>query len=283
MDSLLSSLLQFERRLKTDETMRLTEEEMDGVVKRISESAQRRTGDRRKIGLVPVHTYVHQATKALIPGTSPCIAVPAFASHWGIVVGEGNHQKLFHLVFVDDMDGDGSSSAVENQKIRFHMWEPFKPPPDIKHVGNTHYSIEELEALGDAMIHEFGSYHKVFWNCQAFAKCYLRVVTGDIAAKFDDWTSADTSRLFLCAFLVGAPFATTNKFRENSRSEKLVKQIESIPANLSAAERSGRAIEAMYRHLRQDPSWGAEHGQLSDTTGTPAFLERVITLLFGKK
>jgi hypothetical protein len=89
--------------------------------------------------------------------------------------------------------------------------------------------------------------------------------------------------LFLCAFLVGAPFATTNKVKENRRTEKLVKQIESIPAGLSTQERSGRAIKAMYDALRQDPSWGAEHGQLSDTTDKPEFLERLMILLFGKK
>ena len=132
------------------------------------------------------------------------------------------------------------------------------------------------------MIREFGSYHKVFWNCQTFAKCYLRVVTGKIEAKFDDWTLADTSRLFLCAFLVGASFATTNKVNEKRRAEKLVKRIESIPAGLSAADRSAEAIEAMYAELKSDPSWGAEHGQLLDTTEKPGFLERLITL-FGRK
>ena len=57
--------------------------------------------------------------------------------------------------------------------------------------------------------------------------------------------------------------------------EKLVKQIESIPTGLSAVDRSGRAIKAMYAALRQDPSWGAEHGQLLDTE----FLGRLMILL----
>ena len=39
----------------------------------------------------------------------------------------------------------------------------------------------------------------------------MRVITGKVQANFDDWTSADTSRLFLSAFVVGAPFAATNK------------------------------------------------------------------------
>ena len=283
MNSLLSSLLHFERELKEDMTMRLTDQEMEAVVERVVDSAPSRTGTPTGIALVPVHTYVHQVTKASIPGTSPSIVVPAFASHWGIVVGEANDQKLFHLLFVDDIEVDVSGSNVENQNIRFHVTNLYKPLPNAKHVGHTYYNTDELEALGNAMIREFGSYHKVFWNCQAFAKCYLRVITGKVEAKFDDWTSADTSRLFLCAFLVGAPFATTNKVNENSRAEKLVKRIESIPASLSATDRSGQAIEAMYAELRQDPSWGAEHGQLSDTTDKPGFLESLMILLFGKK
>ena len=115
------------------------------------------------------------------------------------------------------------------------------------------------------MISEFGSYHKVFWNCQTFAKCYSRVVTGKTEATFDDWTLVDTSRLFLCAFLVGALFATINRVHEKRRAEKLVKQIESIPASLSMEGRSAKPIEGMYAELELDLSSGAEHGQVLDT------------------
>lgn len=80
--------MHFERELKKDETMRLTDEEMDVVVERVIDSASSRIGDATSVALVPVHTYVHQLTKTPIPGTSPTIVVPAFASHWGIVVGD---------------------------------------------------------------------------------------------------------------------------------------------------------------------------------------------------
>jgi hypothetical protein len=73
------------------------------------------------------------------------------------------------------------------------------------------------------------------------------------------------------------------KSREKSRSEELVQQIESIPANISVVERSGRAIRAMYTQLKQDPSWGEDHGQLPDASEQPGFLDKVITLLSGKK
>ena len=47
------------------------------------------------------------------------------------------------------------------------------------------------------------------------AAMYLRVIAGDHEVNLSNWTSADTSRLFLCAFLVGTPFATTIKVKEN--------------------------------------------------------------------
>ena len=45
------------------------------------------------------------------------------------------------------------------------------------------------------MINVFGDYHRVFWNCQTFAKCFLSVICQDGAASFDSWTLADKSNL----------------------------------------------------------------------------------------
>jgi hypothetical protein len=44
-------------------------------------------------------------------------------------------------------------------------------------VGTTIFNADELRDIGARMIDEFGDYHRVFWNCQTFAKCYLRVIT----------------------------------------------------------------------------------------------------------
>lgn len=88
--------------------------------------------------------------EAPIPGTSPSIIVPAFASRWGIVVGEVDNQKVFHLLFIYDAEVDASDSTVENQNIRFHVTNLYKPLQNAKHVDHTHYSNHELEALGKA-------------------------------------------------------------------------------------------------------------------------------------
>ena len=262
--------------------MEITNEEADAVVERVADAAGVGTNEGTRVALVPVHTYIHQLDKAASPWGGPAIIVPPFACQWGIVVGPPESQRLFHLLFVEDVGREAKNSNVENRFIRFHDTSLHRPFENTKYVGQTCYNTDQLNALGKAMIREFGNYHKVFWNCQTFAKCYLRVITGDHKAKFDNWTSADTTRLFLCAFLVGTPFTTTSKVKEKVESGRLIRKIESIPENLPAEDKSAEAIAAIYEALRQDPSWGKELGKLEDTTSREGFLDRVLRLLFGR-
>jgi hypothetical protein len=237
------------------------------------------TNEPSRVGFAPVYTYPRQLDKNPKAWPSSAIVVPPFACHWGIVVGPPERQRLFHLLFVK---GDTNSSIAANKHIRFHDTKLQRPLANTKYVGQTCYSTDQLDALGEAMIREFGNYQKVFWNCQSFAKCYLRVITGDHQADFGNWTSADTSRLFLCAFLVGTPFATTNKVNENVIAQRLVKKIESIPDHLMTDNKSAQAIAAIYEALKEDPLWGSEIGKLEDTSDRPGFFDRLLKLLVGK-
>ena len=284
MEALLARLTKMERHLKSDAKMRISEEEATNVVKHFIQSAEVRdiiTQNTSEVSVVPVHTYVHQLSKDPGCGTSTSIVIPSFASHWGVVVGPPNEQMLFHLVFAESDHSERKSSTVPNSKIRFHATEMLKPVPNAKHVGVTRYSTDELRKLGKAMINAFGNYHRIFWNCQTFAKCYLRVITGDIQADFADWTAGDTTRLFMCAFLIGAPFATTTKIKERTRTQELVKQFDDIPPAGDLWERSDFAISAVYDALKNDPSWG-EGVELADETHQPGFVEKVFRLLFKK-
>jgi hypothetical protein len=285
MESLLNTVADFEQSLKKDNTMRISEEEANKVVVRFTESPEPQIKDilargKASVSLAPVKTYVQQLDKAPIPGISSKIVVPAFASHWGIVVGE-SRQWLMHLVFVGDTEGEQGTSVVDESLIDFNITTLRKPLEGTKHVGETPYRIEELRTLGEEMIKAFGDYHRVFWNCQTFAKCYLRVITGKEHIPFTEWTSADTSRLFLCAFLVGTPLATTCKLVENARTEKLMERFENIPDILNSRERSERAISAMHNAIVQDPSWGEEIGNLAeDDVDEDGFLNKLIKYLF---
>lgn len=285
MESLQPCLTSFRRKLKEFGEMEVTKDEADAIVQRIVDFAGVGTNAPTGVALSPVHTYVHQVHKDPTVLSSSAIAVPPFACHWGIVVGppKPESQRLFHLVFVEDQESEGHNSTVKNSRITFHDNPLYKPLLAAKYIGQTRYNTDQLRELGKAMIREFGNYHKVFWNCQIFAKCYLRVITGDHEADFDSWTSADTSRLFLCAFLVGTPFATTNKVKENVQAERLIKKIESIPEHLTTDDKSGQAISAIYEALKQDPSWGSEFGKLEDTSHRPGFWDQLLKILFRKE
>jgi len=123
---------------------------------------------------------------------------------------------LYHLVLKFQ---DGSRTVG----FHFRGVEPndhFIKGAVVKSVGTTLYSERELYNIGLAMIKEFGNYHKVFWNCQVFAKCYLRVVTGN-ATSFEHLTSADTTNLFLCAFILTSPIGTAKIVKQRSKETRL--------------------------------------------------------------
>jgi len=212
------------------------------------------------------------------------LSLPPFACHWGVVVTypivtQPNRQILYHLVFAPP-NHNIKPFAIDNSCIQFRENPISTPLENMRHVGMTRYSRDELVILGDTMIKEFGNYHRLFWNCQTFAKCFLRVITGDINADFSEWTSADASRLFLCAFLVGVPLSTTTKIKEQARIEKLLKRFEQIPDGLDVEGRSNLAISAIYTALANNPSWGEAMAPVPDEPNNPRFLDRLFEYLF---
>lgn len=143
--------------------------------------AQRRLPDQalaasssHAIRLAPVRTYASSG-KTLTSGTFPGVAVPAFASHWGVVVG----RTLYHLNFQNPLDIELVSGDLsrEGKPIKF-TYGPAEPDK-IKAsqiVGETRYDHETLISIGEALIEAFGSYHRLFWNCQVFADCFLYLI-----------------------------------------------------------------------------------------------------------
>jgi hypothetical protein len=266
--------------------MRISEQEADTIVNRCIQSIAVRNIITRQpvsVSLAPVHTYVHQIGKKIGVGDKS-ILVPPFACHWGIVVThpivtQPNRQILYHLVFAPP-NHDNKPFTVDNAHIQFRENPISTPLENMRHVGMTRYTRDELVILGDSMIKEFGNYHRLFWNCQTFAKCFLRVITGDINADFSEWTSADASRLFLCAFLVGVPLSTTTKIKEQARIEKLLEQFEQIPDGLDAEDRSNLAISAIYNVLANNPFWGEDMTPVPDESNSPRFLDRLFGYLF---
>ena len=180
------------------------------------------------IRLAPVRTYI-QDGKSFASGVFPGVVAPAFASHWGVLVG----RTLYHLVFQNSADANLalSDSSQEGKPIKLACVLTSKNKiSETPIIGETNYDHETLITVGEALIDAFGNYHRLFWNCQVFADCFLYLITnGKSFPKYccrcwltdGRWTSADASQLFLCAFLITLPVATTLRVKENSRKRRL--------------------------------------------------------------
>jgi len=189
-----------------------------------------------------VKSYVAKAgTKASTFGK---VVVPAFAVHWGVVVGP----TIYHLVFQNNadvaLDSDDLSRRGRPIEFTFYRWkhDTAKPLKDFPVVGYTQYNHQQLCDIGDQLIRAFGDYHRLFWNCQVFAKCFLRLITG--GQEFDkcahtirksDYrlTSADATHLFLCGVIVTAPAATTLKITHEKRRKRVEASIQEFMCQIN--------------------------------------------------
>jgi hypothetical protein len=173
----------------------------------------------KPILLLPVSTYVVEAKDPDAGAAYVSAKQPPFASHWGIFIGTLGDaiSMIMHLVLRTTNAGE--------RYVAFHLRlvdddDPFIKIGATKMIGETKYSVEQLVRIGKRMIREFGNYHVLFWNCQIYAQCYLRVIT-DNDATFDQWTSADVTNLFLCALVIPAPFTTSWRLKRRIKERNL--------------------------------------------------------------
>ena len=112
MESLLSSLASLDRKFKEHESMNMTDEEANVAVRRVGDAAGVGRNPPTEVAMSPVHTYVHQLDKTPKDWSTSNV-VPAFACHWGIVVGPPDSQRIFHLLFVDDVGREAETSKFD--------------------------------------------------------------------------------------------------------------------------------------------------------------------------
>ena len=210
------------RTLATEQAIAIAE---DGSILE-SVQPQLPSAPEQTVSLSRVHTYVytHELSKAI--GTQR-IVFPSFASHWAILVTDKGYElkypRAYHLTFKDPAAALIKPPVDASREIVF-MMNPLKNFPEgAKEVGTTRFSHAQLMEIGDAMIKAFGSYHRVFWNCQHFARLYLHVITNG-KGQFEEWTLGQTTNLFLCAFLITAPVATTNKTLETQKARQIMEE-----------------------------------------------------------
>jgi hypothetical protein len=55
--------------------------------------------------------------------------------------------------------------------------------------------VNTLSDLGKALVDSFGDYHRVFWNCQIFAKIFLKKICSTSDTDFLHLTSSEVIQL----------------------------------------------------------------------------------------
>jgi len=87
----------------------------------------------------------------------------------------------------------------------------------------------------------------------------------------------------MCAFIVGAPIATTGRVKGKAKEGELMKAFfDSLPTDKDVVEQSEYVISAIYNAVKTDRRWCVDAELLSDETGTPGFLERWFGHLFSR-
>jgi hypothetical protein len=196
------------------------------------------------VKILAVSTYVNNIKEPDAGFAYVAAKQPPFASHWGIVIGDPNREALLmHLLL--HRDKQTGQRVVKFHSTQVDEQSDFIISASVKHVGHTFYEVFDLMRIGREMIDAFGSYHLVFWNCQTFAKCYLRVITGSDSA-FTHWTSADVTNLFLCALVVPMPIASTSRSREKSKMRQL-QNVGMQAATGNRVDQSDNSKEALFK------------------------------------
>jgi hypothetical protein len=151
-------------------------------------------GPVQNVSIGRVSTYIYRTEMSKVDGNQR-IVFPTFASHWAVIVCEPQAPTKnaigYHLTFHDAAAAQLSPPANVTREIQFSAMILKKTPEEMKEVGTTRFGHSDLIDIGEAMVKAFGSYHRVFWNCQHFARLYLSVIT-DGKSKFDEWTLSQT-------------------------------------------------------------------------------------------
>jgi hypothetical protein len=277
--------------LNQTSSLEITDERAQEIIKTIlSKHREAVDGTLGPINLFSVSSYVTQAKRGL-PGFSNLVPnLPPFAAHWGIVVGDPvkveRNAYLLHLVLEED---DAGCHRMEFAMMNVGSESNAIKGGEVKQVGHTRFNIDELTRIGGEMIKAFGNYHLVFWNCQMFAKCYLRVITGSDAA-FSHWTSADVTNLFLCAFVIPFPVTSSLKIKEQRRMRAL-HGVGTQAANAQSGDKtevsvteddlytaSDEAIHLMKQTLLNDEMLQKMSGSMKDSSDKRGLITKIRSL-----
>ena len=217
------------------------------------------SGPLQHVSIGRVSTYIYRTEVSKTTGNMR-VVFPTFASHWAVIVCEMDSPEedghAYHLTFREPAAAQLSPPPGTSREVVFTPMFLESMPEGMKEVGTTRFGHADRMRIGRAMIKAFGSYHRVFWNCQHFARLYLSVIT-DGMGGFDEWTLSQTSNLFLCAFVVTTPVATTKKNIETRKAKDILAQFPPAPSRVDeqiVLDASNEAITLAQRLAIEDYS-----------------------------
>jgi len=194
--------------------------------------------------LEKVRSYHSSQPAKNVAGRWTCLAVPGFTTHWGVLVG--NH--CYHLTFDGQppqkqhrTDLDAITASGHPICLSVYIVKDKNVVERYEELGQTKYSNSQVADIATALINAFGDYHRLFWNCQVFAEILLEILTD--GKKFpryryptfslsSSWTSVDAAQVFLCAFVISLPTATTVRARFVERKRKALAELKDLITEL---------------------------------------------------
>ena len=190
--------------------------------------------------LEKVRSYYSSRPAKNVSGRWTCLAVPGFTTHWGVLIG--NH--CYHLTFDGQPPQNGAgqiwieiTASGHPICLSVYIVKDKNVVEQYEELGQTKYSNSQVADIATALINAFGDYHRLFWNCQVFAEILLEVLTD--GKKFPRyrhgafllsarWTSVDAAQVFLCAFVISLPTATTVRTRFEERKRKALAELKDL-------------------------------------------------------
>lgn len=213
-----------EHRLQFEDESPIRMPEESSILQQVASVKPAEPAQVQNVAIGRVGTYIYN-TELSKTDSNRRIVFPTFASHWAVVVFDQTspteYGHGYHLTFHERAAAEVSPPAGTSRAVKFTPMFLQSIPEGIKWVGTTRFCHADRMRIGEKMIAAFGSYHRVFWNCQHFARLYLSVIT-DGDGAFEEWTFSQASNLFLCAFVVTTPVAVTNLTVEIQKANTLL-------------------------------------------------------------
>lgn len=238
---IVHQMLEERHKFEDEKPIRMLDD--SSILHAVESFKQSETGQLQNVVVGRVGTYIYETEMSKMDSNRR-IVFPTFASHWAVMVFDSNSPTKdghgYHLTFHERAAAALSPPAGTPRTVKFQAMILDDIPEGIKWVGTTRFCHGDRMEIGRKMIEAFGSYHRIFWNCQHFARLYLSVITDGVSA-FEEWTLSQASNLFLCAFLVTTPVALTNITLEIQKAKNI---LEHFPSGSSEDSESEQVLEA---------------------------------------